>query len=60
MVDDFRYAVLDAVHALDPGQRVGGLQGFGDALGTGELGRQAVGHVGGIGVDGVEMLLQLA
>ena len=59
VVDQLPHPCLDAVHALDPGQGIGGLQGFGEALGAGQLGGQAVGHGGGVGVDGVEMAFQL-
>ena len=42
------------------GQEIDGLKGFGEDFGAEQLGGQSVGHAGGVGIDSVEMLLQLA
>jgi len=49
--DDLSDPGADGVHALDPGKGIGGLQGFGEALGAGELGGQLVSHLPGLLVD---------
>lgn len=58
--DDLSDPGADGVHALDPGQGIGGLEGFGDALGAGELVGQLVSHLPGLLVDLGEMSVQLA
>ena len=49
--DDLSDPGADGVHALDPGEGIGGFEGLGDALGAGELGGQLVGHLPGLLVD---------
>ena len=49
--DDLPDPGADGVHALDPGQGIGGLEGLGDALGAGELGGQLVSHLPSLLVD---------
>ena len=52
--------IADRVHALDPGEGIGGLEGLGDALGAGEQGGQLVCHLPGLLVDSGEMSAELA
>lgn len=59
MIDDFHYAIPDAVHVSDPCHRIGGFQRFGHAFGMGELGGQTGCHFSSVGVGRGEVFFQL-
>ena len=57
-MDYLRYPVANAVHPSDPRHRIGGFEGFGHAIGFGELSRQAICHLGSFSVDCREVFFQ--